>query len=258
MITATLGKRNSLRKTIESVQAIGGERVKHVIVCPKECIESIKDTYGNIECLAEHPCKKGIYAGLNYGFQTYGYKYKYLTFLNDDDHWFPDYKLLIDYIDSHRDVDMVYGRTCYIDEQSLKIGSQTSFPLFHMFLSLLKKDVVMLTQQATLITSELYFKLGGFDETYRLAADTKFWLQASILKGVNYHFINKECAAYMIQDGQLSSDHNTQKAEHIRLFNEMKGIETNENIALFLFRLYNLPIYIKRLWGGKVRNPFIK
>lgn len=226
-------------------------------MCPENSIESIKLQYDNIECLAEEHGKKGIYAALNHGFRTYGHEFKYLTFINDDDHWVDNYQLLIDYISCHREVDMVYAKTFYVDEQYNKIGSQTSFPLLRLFLPLLKKRVVMLTQQATLITSKLYFEIGGFDETYRLAADTKFWALTSIKNNIKTHYINKACAAYMIQEGQLSSDHDRQEIEHMRLFNEISVPRFNPNLALVLFRIYNLPIYLKRLIFGKVRNPFI-
>lgn len=256
VITPTLGNRESLRKTIESVQIIGGDRIEHIIVCPDYCIGTIRQKYGNIKCLAEQHGKKGIYAALNHGFYTYGHKYKYIAFINDDDYWMPNYKLLIEYMDNHRDIDMVYAKTSYVNEQYFKIGTQTSFPFFYLFIPLLKRQVVMITQQSTLITSKLYFDIGGFDESYKLAADTKFWSMLSIKKNVKAHYINKECAAYMIQDGQLSSDHNTQRMEHEKIFKEVDIPNFNSNIALVLFRLYNIPIYVKRFLKGKIRNPF--
>jgi glycosyltransferase involved in cell wall biosynthesis len=256
VITPTLGNRESLRKAIDSVRIIGGDRVEHIIVCPASCIDAIKQKYGEIKCLAEQEGKRGIYAALNHGFRTYGRNYKYITFINDDDYWLPNYKLLIDYMDNHKDIDMVYAKTSYINEQYIKIGIQTSFPYLSLFFPLLKKNVVMLTQQATLIKSRLFFDICGFDESYKLAADTKFWSQLSIRKNVKSHYINKECAAYMIQEGQLSSDHCTQRLEHEKLFKEINYHGFNTNIALILFRLYNLPIYVRRFLKGGIKNPF--
>ena len=85
VITPTLGNRNTLAKTIESVREIGGDMVKHIIVAPEQQISFIKETFGDIECLPELEGKKGIYAALNHGFRTYGKEFEYLTFINDDD-----------------------------------------------------------------------------------------------------------------------------------------------------------------------------
>ena len=47
VITPTLGNRESLSKTIESVKNIGGDLVKHIIVAPNSHIPNIKNKYGN-------------------------------------------------------------------------------------------------------------------------------------------------------------------------------------------------------------------
>ena len=98
VLTATLGVRETLKKTIDSVRFIGGNNVKHVIIAPKERISLIKERYNDIECIAEPKEKKGIFAALNYGFNIYGHDYKYLTFINDDDFWLPNYSCLINNI----------------------------------------------------------------------------------------------------------------------------------------------------------------
>lgn len=248
VLTATLGSRESLQKTIETVREIGGNYVKHVIVAPQVQITSIQAKYGNIECLAEPEGKKGIYTALNHGFRTYGHDYKYLTFINDDDYWLPDYKRIIESLINNPSLDMAYGKTQYINNKGEKIGTQTSSNQFPQFIPLLKSNIILLTQQATLIKSDLYFKIGGFDESYKLVADTKFWAELSKMN-IRYKYINKECAAYMIQAGQLSSDHDTQRIEHERLWKEINATSYKPHLlAKLRFRLNNLPIYIKRYY----------
>lgn len=257
VITATLGNRETLAKTIQTVKEIGGNRVKHVIVAPASIIPKIKERYQDIECLAEPKGRKGIYAALNHGFRTYGKNYKYLAFINDDDYWLPDYKLLIDAMDKDRTLSLVYGKTCYIDKYDTIIGSQTCSNQFKQFIPLLYQGIVLLTQQATIMTSDLYFKIGGFDENYKLVADTKFWAEISLLN-IKYKYINKECAAYMVQEGQLSSDKQTQKEEHLKLLQTYHVPSFLSQIAAkYLFRLNNMRIYINRLIKKKnCNNPF--
>ena len=85
VITATLGDRDSLKKTIKSVREIGGNDVEHIIVAPEERILRIKEHYGDIRCLAERKDKNGIYAALNHGFNSFAQEYEFMTFINDDD-----------------------------------------------------------------------------------------------------------------------------------------------------------------------------
>ena len=256
VITATLGNRTTLGRTIESVKQVGRDNVKHIIICPDNVISSIKSLYGDIECIPELPGKKGIYAALNHGFNTYGRGYEYLTFINDDDYWLPGYRQVIDTMLSNNSLDLVYGRTRYIDEKGDTIGSQTSWGNLKSFGPLLKKyNIVLLTQQSTLIKSDLYFKIGGFDESYKLVADSKFWTIASTMN-IKYQYLNKECAAYMIQEGQLSSDHELQKKEHIRMFEELPEVKNASFITWLRYRMANFKIYASRICKRRIRNPF--
>lgn len=45
VLTPTLGNRISLHRTIESVKQIGGNNVRHIIVCPQHAISKIIDIY---------------------------------------------------------------------------------------------------------------------------------------------------------------------------------------------------------------------
>lgn len=247
VVTATLGTRKTIEKTITSVKNIGKGLVKHVIIAPEHAILTLKQQYPDLEYIAEPQNKKGIYAALNYAFYTYGNDYKYLTFINDDDYWLPQFQILIDTIIQNTNLDFVYGKTLYINEDNIPIGKQTSANMFKKFIPLLNSNIILLTQQATLIKSSLFFQIGGFDENYKLVADTKFWAILS-LKDINYKYINKCCAAYTLQEGQLSADTSTQSKEHLKLIKELPQFSKWENTKnKIIFRLNNLSTYINRL-----------
>lgn len=256
VLTATLGERATLDRTVESVRVIGGDRVKHVIICPQKNIDTIRDKYGDVDCIAEPKGCNGIYAALNYGFNLLGKQFKYLSFINDDDYWLPDFLVLIETITNDNDIDFVYGRVNYVNENNKKIGIQACYPILSAFIPLLQRGVVMFTQQATLIKSSLFFKIGGFDENYKLVADTKFWAQLSMMN-VNYRYVNKACCAYMIQSGQLSSDHKLQMEEHARLVNEL-NYRGRAFMALCRYRVFNMSVYLKRCFcfKGHIKTPF--
>ena len=239
VITPTLGNRNTLAKTIESVKTIGGSFVKHIIVAPERQIPFIKETFGDIECLPELEGNKGIYAALNHGFKTYGRDYDYLTFINDDDYWLPNFQLLINAIEEG--YDFVYGKVNYILENKNGVSKPMACSnQFKDFIPLLHSKVVLFSQQATLIKSKLYFQLGGFSEEFKLVSDTKFWGDLSLLD-IKYKYIPKPCAAYAIQEGQLSSNKELQRREkNIMIQSFPRVSKSKKYIALLRFRFNNL------------------
>ena len=256
VVTPTLGNRITLQRTVNSVRKIGKVQVKHVIVAPHNAINQLQKEYPDVECIAEPNDSKGIYSALNYAFYKYGHEYEYITFINDDDYWLPEYRYLIDTILKNHSIDLIYGRTIYIDENNKQIGEQTSSNQFKSFIPLLKNNIILLTQQATIIKSHLFFKVGGFDESYILVADTKFWAELSKLR-IKYKYTNKECAAYMLQEGQLSSNIDISHNEHDRLYKEYSSNYLNIQWQTLIFRIINFPIYIKRfIQLKKIRNPF--
>ena len=151
---------------------------------------------------------------------------------------------------------MVYARTCYVDEKGAFLTEQTSCPWFSWFGGLLKrKGIVMLTQQATIIKTSLFRQLAGFDTSYKLVADTKFWLEASMIPDLKVKYIDKVVAAYCVQEGQLSSDANLQQTETERLLKEYPSLQKASLSQCLIYRLYNWRIYFRRFFRGKMTNP---
>lgn len=247
VLTPTLGNRKSIEKTVASVKSIGGERVKHIIIAPQKQVADLKAQFSELEILAEPDNAKGIYPALNYGFRKYAKDYKYMTFINDDDYWLSKFLKLFEILDTDNSIDIVYGKVNYVDEKGEIIGEQTSSSRYKSFKALLKSNIVLFTQQATLMRSEVFLKQNGFDENYKLIADTNFWMQV-IDSGSKLKYTNTICAAYTLQTNQLSSNKDLQKQEHQYLF------ERNGNPDIFItivekliFRISNIKLYIKRL-----------
>lgn len=251
IVTATLGGRLSLTDTVESVAKYGGARVEHIIITPKSTFQNLRDQFPNHQVLCEPEGCRGIYQALNYVFKNYGREYKYLGFINDDDLWTSGYPVLFDILDKNLGIDVAYGRVQFVDEMGVPIGEQTSFPFYKFFPTLLTKNIILFTQQATLMRSKIYFAENGFDEAYKLIADTKFWLSA-ITNRAKLKATRKICAKYMIQSGQLSSNKELQRKEHKELIKMIARPNSVKTIsAVLLFRLYNLRIYIERIFAGR-------
>jgi hypothetical protein len=244
ILTPTLGDRKSLLRTISSVRTIGGERVKHVLVAPQDKSEQLKERYPNIEIMPEPKDSKGIYSALNAGFYAYGKNFRYIGFINDDDYWLPNFKQLISILDNDPTLDLVYAKTYYVNEQGAILKRQTCYNQFYAFLPLLQRNIVFLTQQATLLKSEWFFRLGGFSEQFKLVSDTKFWVDLSLCKP-KYKYVDVYCAGYTIQDSQLSADKKLQKYEHTELLKMYpRGHFLKLFYCEFVFRIINLNTYI--------------
>lgn len=250
VLTATLGMRKSLWRTIDSVRRVGGERVRHVVIAPLSLICDLREQYPDTEFVEEPEDSKGIYAALNFGFQKYGNEYRYITYLNDDDFWLDDFKEIIDETtDGSRDI--IYGKTRFVNRYGVKIDSQTCSGRFEDFTKLLQCGIILMTQQAAILRTKTFFDNGGFDESYKLCADTKLWALLS-RKNVKHKYIGKEVAAYTIDKGnQLSSDHKLQEDEHRRILGELALGKRRVSLASLRFRLSNITTYAKRMLGLK-------
>ena len=248
VVTATLGNRPSLARTIESVKRYGGDRVRHVIVAPASRLDEIKRRYdGDVVFMAEPENKKGVYAALNSAFFAFGRECDYLTYINDDDYWLPEFGAMIRFVEEKPVYDVLYAKTLYVDKNNNVIKKQACTNQFYRFNELFHENVILLTQQTTLVKSDFFFKLGGFDETYKLVADTKFWVQASLMRP-SYKYVKKYVSCYTLQPGQLSKDRKTQAMEHERLWKEYPSDNVmKRKMALLWYRLCNLNIYAMRL-----------
>lgn len=249
VVTATLGNRGTLKRTIQSVQSIGGTRVKHIIIAPEPMCNKIHKAFPQTEVIPEPKNCKGIYPALNHALKTYAPRFKYLTFINDDDYWLNNYTELFSILDKDLTVDVAYGRVNYIDEKENIIGEQTSSSRYTAFKALLSEKIILFTQQSMLIRSELFLSIEGFDERFKLIADTKFWLKA-IEDNSKFHYTKSICAAYTIQAGQLSSNATLQKQEHNLLNIRVNFLHAK--LEKVLFRIVNIRIYLHRFW--KYRN----
>ena len=121
VITATLGDRLTLRRTVDSVKSISGTRIDHIIITPSSKIESLQSEFPDLKILPEPANCNGIYPALNFGLLKFAKDYEYLTFINDDDFWLKDYQKLIDVLDKQNDVDIAYGKVIYFNQDGLPI-----------------------------------------------------------------------------------------------------------------------------------------
>ena len=251
IVTPTLGTRQTLLETCKSVRDIGGDKVEHIVACPGKAINAVMGMVNGAEVVEEGK-GKGVYAPVNHVLKMKAPHHEWVGYINDDDYWLPDMKRLIDSVSENSTSDVFYGRVLYINEQGdpLIVGSSSN--RFESVPILAARGIFAIPQPATLIRSDLYLRLGGFDETLRLLADTDFWIRA-IMGGAHCRFIDKVCATYRLQPGQLSGDTKAFKLETDRMLAQhgLRGDNWRGRIEEGRYRLENAKVYFTRLWQTK-------
>jgi GT2 family glycosyltransferase len=244
IVTPTLGTRDSLQRTIDSVSKFS-YRVQHVLTCPDASVPFLQQKYPDAT-IASEGTGRGVYAAINHVLLQGASDYKYISYINDDDCWLPGFESLFSLLDNNEELSASYGKSCFIDVKGVYYDDVAFSTRYSAFPRLVAHGVIPFTQQSTLMRSSMYLEMGGFDEKYKLVADTEFWIRA-ITSGHKFGCSRNLCSQYRIQPGQLSSDTELQKAEHAELRNShhiSKNINTY--LELMLFRACNLPLYIRR------------
>lgn len=246
IVTPTLGDRETIERTVQFVREIGGDRVHHLIIAPAKTIPDLTAKFPHCECIAEEG-KKGVYAAVNQGLRRATNEISLLGYINDDDYWLPNFHKLFDALDNYESVDIAYGRALFVDEANMPLFESTSTSRYFAFNSLLAHSVPLITQPATLFRRSLFEQLGGFDETFKLFADTEFWLRA-IVAEKKLHYVNDACAAYMLQKGLLLSSLEASESERKRVLTK-HGIKrsTSSYLEFARFKLSNVSHYIRRV-----------
>jgi len=245
VLTPTLGIRQTLARAVQSVQEIGKDKVRHIVIVPQNKIAELRDKFPNTEFMEETGRARGIYPQLNDGFFRYGKDCDYLSWLNDDDWWLPDFEKLIA-VAEQNSMDFIYGNSLYVRNDEI-ISKIPTIRWFNLFYILHLSGISMLSQQSTLLKSNIFFEIGGLSEKYKLVSDGKLWMDLCRLKP-KFLYIDSVCATYSVDSRRLSSDTALAKMEKELLSKEYPAVNPLVKIfAKVFFRTANFPLYAKRL-----------
>ena len=189
IITATYNSSTTVKDMLESIKKLYLEESFELIIVDnlsKDKTISIINQYKNYFKIIKIVEKdKGIYHAMNKGAKIA--KGKYLLFLNSDD-------ILIDkkYLQKFSlakkkfDPDVIYSKILF---KKNRLGLSRKYNPEKLFISNLKKKW-LLPHPGTIVKKNLFFKLKGFNSKYKISGDFDFFLRASKLEGLKYHFID--------------------------------------------------------------------
>ena len=213
IITINYNNLEGLKRTFESVICQTWCDYEWIIIDggskdgSKEFIEEHQDKYA-------YWCSEpdnGVYNAMNKGITKA--RGEYIQFLNSGDYFYDAY-VLHKVFGKQRSADILYGYMIYEGDNSICSKKMMKSVLYW-------NDFIgnTLPHQACFCKKYLFEKYGGFDETYKIAADTKFFIKAIVWEKSSYEFIPEKIA--MFQPGGISSSNERFYERDVRLRNEM-------------------------------------
>ena len=179
IMTVNLNNREGLQKTIDSVVSQTFKDFEWIVIDggstdgSKELIEQYA---GHFAYWVSEP-DKGIYNAMNKGIKVA--QGEYCQFLNSGD-WLWGADVLQSFYDASQNEDIIYGDCIEAD------GTRSVFPGKIDSLFLYRWTI---NHQSAWIKS-IWFKDEGYDESYRIASDWKFFLVSLMFKNASYRKVD--------------------------------------------------------------------
>ena len=147
-------------------------------------------------CSIRHPVNLRLPAALNTGFAQA--KGEYLTWTSDDNYYRPNaLATMVDFLEAHPEVDIVYTDCSVIDEGGNVIAYRKATPIT----DLVWKNCV---GPSFLYRRRVQEKLGPYSDELFLAEDYDFWLRAAAA-GFQFQPLHVDIYCYRVHGKSLSS-----------------------------------------------------
>lgn len=239
IVTPSFNQGKFLRRTIESVLQQDYPAIEYWVIDGESTddTQKILKSYGNkIHWLSEKD--EGQTHAINKGFsRCSGTLFAYL---NSDDTLYPGAvrKVVEKYL-KNPEVGIFYGEADWIDEEGNLIGPYNGGPF--TFENLHRHCIIC--QPASIFTSQLYQRLGGFDESRSFAMDYDFWLRAAI-RGFKFLYLEEKLATSRLhRSSKTMSQRLNIHREVFKLQKEIVGYVHPQWISSF-------SQFLKKEWDG--------
>ena len=242
VVTPTLGQSPWLDQTVASVAGLP-RACRHVLVCPTSASADLERRFPHAQVVIEPG--GGLYAAVNAGIAA-APDWDAFTYLNDDDVLCADGTALAwQRLEQDPGAEVVYGKVSLMDAKG---ACQGWLPVAHRpgdLGGLLAWGIVPLAQPGTWLRPALMKRLGGFDESFRLAGDLDCFSRA-VAGGARFDFVPAEVARFRLHPGQLSKHEQAGEDEKARALTRWADAPRSVS-SLLRFRRDNLPVYLDRV-----------
>ena len=244
VLTPTLGRSHLLELAVASVEALPFAK-RHVLICPGSERVRLREKFPQLEIVVDN--NEGLYAALNRGLAKVA-EAECVTYLNDDDLLdAPGLGAAWAQLRALPGCGAVYGRVRMIDGGGRFLGW---IPVAHAPRDLgllIRRGIVPLAQPGTLLKREVFTRIGGFDESYRLAGDLEFFSRA-LAAGERFSFFNGEVASFRFHADQLSKREDEAMREKWRLAKQLGSLPGRYGwLPRWRFLFSNAGVYADRI-----------
>lgn len=199
VITVCYNSEKTIEKAIQSVLSQKYYDLEYIIIdggSIDNTLQIIKKYGDNISCCISEP-DNGIYDAMNKGLKKASGDI--VAFLNSDDWYAPDvevFKKVEDYFDDSN-ADIVSGNIYIYQNEIIEKIQRNKMTEENVFLG------IVCPHPAMFVKKKLYSKFGKFDTAYRIAADTK-WTVEAYLNGANFLCVEDYFTYFRV--GGISTD----------------------------------------------------
>lgn len=217
--------------------------VELVLVCPPDARGAISRIAPNYRVITDEG--RGLYGALNTALRAVSGG-DVATWLNDDDVLrMPGGREALRLMEREVKCDVVYGRVKLMDTRGNSIGEIPVARCCEDIPYLFARQIVPLAQPGTWFRMRLFDRLGGLDESFRLAGDLDFFSRA-MASGARFEFLPAVVAGFRLRKGQLSKDEVIGEKEMERALRPWADTAGSAS-ASFRFHRDNLGVYLERI-----------
>jgi glycosyltransferase len=240
IITISYNAEATIKKTLSSVASQSFDRIEHIIIDggSKDKTLDICKSFSHVSKLISEP-DKGVYDAFNKGLKLA--TGDVIGFLNADDTLYNDNSVQeIVNAFTQNETDIVYGNLDYINENRKVIRNWISRP----YEKGLVKKAWMPAHPTFYCKKDVYNRLGGYDDTFKIGGDFELCLRFLEVNKVPSYYLDKKLVKMLIggiSNSGLKSKWTIYK-EELRAF-KLNHVPVN-SVSFFLYKLKKLKQFI--------------
>lgn len=258
VITVAFNTGNALERTIQSVISQDYPLIEYIIIdggSKDSTVDVIEKYINNISYWVSEP-DEGIYNAMNKGIAVA--TGEWLIFMNAGDHFVNNHVInkIIPYL-KEKDLQIVYGNVI----RFYKSHKERTYPLRVENPDIVDFVLSGIDHQAAFIRKSLFDKYGLYDEQYKLAADSIFFMRTLGIHKEKCKYVNVDVANF-IMGGSSSTQYQTYMKERKAAFDKELSPYTKYIFELAEYRkstllrtLLSIRLKIKESGlGGKMKK----
>ena len=233
IITISFNAKATIEKTLQSVANQLYKNIEHIIVDggSKDNTLEICNSFPHVSKIISEP-DKGVYDAFNKGLKLA--TGDIIGFLNADDVFFNENSVQeIANAFSNTETDIVYGNLDYVNKEGKVIRNWISGP----YEKGLVKKAWMPAHPTFYCKKEVYDRLGGYNDSFKIAGDFELCLRFLEINQVPSFYLNKKLVKMLV--GGISNSGISSKLTILK--EELRAFKINErSINPILFLLHKI------------------